>query len=66
MLNISEAAERLRLSKSTLYHLTSDRGIPFYKIGQRVLFDAAELESWIQAHRVAPIAGGAIEGARHV
>jgi len=61
-LTATEAAERLRLSVSTLYHMTSARKIPFYKIGQRTIFSEAELEDWIQKRRVAPIAEQANKG----
>ncbi len=57
LLTVAEAAERLRLSVSTLYHLTSAREIPFIKIGQRVLFEERELAEWVAAHRVDPLAG---------
>ena len=62
MLTVPEAAERLRLSTSTVYHLVSGRGIPFYKVGQKVLFAEPELEEWLAARQVRPIAARANEG----
>jgi len=61
MLTLPEAAERLRLSRSTIYHLTSGRAIPHFKIGQRLLFDEEELEAWLERHRVTPLANAAIQ-----
>ena len=60
LLKPQEAAARLRLSLSTVYHLVGARKIPFFKIGQKVLFDAEELAAWLAARRVAPIAYSAI------
>ena len=59
LLNVREAAERLRLSVGTLYRLTSQKRITFYKVGQRVLFDPADLETWVQARRVDQTEGAA-------
>ncbi len=61
-LKIAEAAELLRVSTSTLYHMVSAKEIPHYKVGARVLFDEAELEAWIQARKVPSIAVTAVEG----
>lgn len=48
-LSVSEAAEFLKISKSTLYGKVSDRLIPFMKKGQRLYFDRQELIAWLQA-----------------
>lgn len=47
LLNLSEAAEFLRVSKSSLYRLTSTKRIPHYNIGSRILLDEAKLIEWI-------------------
>jgi excisionase family DNA binding protein len=52
LLNMDEVCERLSISKSTLYRLTSERRIPFYKIGGRVLFSEEILQEWIEKRRV--------------
>ena len=54
LLSISEAAETLGISVSTLYRLTSRRRIPFCKIGSRIVFQPAQLEAWIREHSVQP------------
>lgn len=46
LLNIKEAAEFLRLAKSSLYGLVYQRRIPFRKHGSRLVFAQAELEAW--------------------
>jgi excisionase family DNA binding protein len=52
LLNIDEASERLSISKPALYRFTSQRRIPFYKIGKRVLFTEEKLQEWIDQHYV--------------
>ena len=54
LLTIDEASAKTRLSVSTIYKATCARSIPCVKLGARVLFDDAELDAWIAAHRVAP------------
>jgi excisionase family DNA binding protein len=46
LLNLSEAAEFLRVARKTLYGLVSQRRIPFRKAGRRLLFLEAELLEW--------------------
>jgi excisionase family DNA binding protein len=47
-LSLSEAAQFLGISESSLYKLTSSRSIPFYKPnGKLVVFSRKDLESWL-------------------
>ncbi len=48
---VEEAATYLCLSKSRLYHLTSQRALPFFKRGQATLFRKEELDKWLQSKR---------------
>lgn len=50
-LTIEEAADYLNLSKSRLYRLTSERGIPFIKRGRGILFSKADLDNWLLTKR---------------
>lgn len=50
--DINEAALFLGLSKSRVYHLTSQREIPHYKQGKSVYFKKTELEDWMTAQRI--------------
>ena len=54
-LSISQAAQLMGLSTSTVYKKTSARSIPFFKLGGKVLFDAEILDRWIRTHAVEPI-----------
>jgi len=48
MLKIEEVSERLGYSRSTIYYKTSRNEIPYYKVGNRLFFDAEEIEHWIK------------------
>ena len=51
-LTLEEAAELLRICKSTLYKKTSLREIPFYKPGGKlILFLRADLERFLETNR---------------
>ncbi|KAB2915150.1 MAG: helix-turn-helix domain-containing protein [Bacteroidetes bacterium] len=50
-LTVEEAMDYLNLSKSRLYRLTSQRGIPFIKRGQGILFNKPDLDKWLQSKR---------------
>lgn len=53
-LAMQEAADYMSISKSHLYKLTERRAIPFYRIGRRILFEAADLEEYLMSCRVEP------------
>jgi excisionase family DNA binding protein len=46
-LNIQETSKYLGIPKNTLYQYTSQRKIPFVKVGKQLIFDAEELSKWI-------------------
>jgi len=54
LLTIEEAVVFLQISKPTLYRLTSQKKIPFYKIGGNVRFSEAHLLAWLEKHAVMP------------
>ena len=55
MLTIKEVSEITRLSVATLYCYISQKRIPHFKFGSRVLFKKDELEVWISARSVKPL-----------
>lgn len=55
LLNLDEAAEFLKCSKSFLYKSTCAKKIPYIKLGSRVLFEEPRLVEWLSARRVEPI-----------
>ena len=52
ILNIQQAAEFLKLKKTTLYEKTSRKQIPHFKKGNKLYFNLAELQDWIKAGKV--------------
>jgi len=58
VLNLAEVSTMLGMCKLSLYKLTSQRGIPFFKIGSRLLFDEQKLRAWMETHAVEPLAAG--------
>lgn len=49
-LNVSELQEYLpsHPKKQTIYSWTSTRKIPFHKKGRSIMFDKAEIDTWLQ------------------
>lgn len=52
ILDITQAADYLHLSKSTLYGLTARRGLPHFKRGKRLYFKKGELNEWMTQNKV--------------
>lgn len=44
--SVAEAAEAMSISRPTMQNLINTAGFPAYKIGQRILIDAAGLREW--------------------
>ncbi len=57
LLTVEEAVAFLQVSKPTMYRLTSQKKIPFYKIGGSVRFSEAHLIAWLDRHGVVPMEG---------
>lgn len=54
LLTIDEAVEYLRVSKPLIYKLTSQKQIPYIKIGARIVFDLERLNNWLVSNAVEP------------
>lgn len=52
MMNTTELAEYLSMSKTSIYKLTMKREIPFSKPGKKILFMKKEIDEWILKHRI--------------
>jgi excisionase family DNA binding protein len=55
LLNIQEAAALLNLAVATIYEKTSERSIPYYKHGKKIMFKKSELLAWVESRRVKTI-----------
>lgn len=54
LMTAAEAAQLLRVPRSTVYELARNRRIPFLKVGRRTLFVRQSLLDWIAARTVQP------------
>lgn len=54
LMTAAEAAQLLRVPRSTVYELARNRRIPFLKVGRRTLFIRQSLLEWIAAQTVQP------------
>lgn len=52
LVNVSEAAQFLAVSPSTLYGWVWQRRISFIKVGRAVRFDMADLERFVAENRI--------------
>lgn len=50
-LDTDQAADLIKLKKTTLYNLINQNKIPFHKSGKRVLFKRTELIAWVNEIR---------------
>ncbi len=48
VLNTSEVANYLRVSKSTIQKLVKNNKIPFFRVAYRLYFNKASLDEWIK------------------
>ncbi|MDP9441599.1 MAG: helix-turn-helix domain-containing protein [Actinomycetota bacterium] len=54
LLNVDQAADRLRTSPRFIRRLVAERRIAFTKLGKHVRIDTADLDAFVAAGRVAP------------
>ncbi len=52
LVHIKDAARMLGLAVSTLYGWVRDRRIPCVRLGDRLLFDPADLQAFVESQRV--------------
>ena len=53
VLTVEEASRFMDIARSSLYKMTSDRSIPFYRPnGKMIYFEKADLMAWIRQNRV--------------
>ena len=55
LMTVDEAAAYLGLSVHTLYSWTSQRKVPFIKLGNRVRFDRCQIDVWLEGLAKEPI-----------
>ena len=53
VLTVEEASRFMDIARSSLYKMTSDRSIPFYRPnGKMIYFEKANILAWIRQNRV--------------
>ena len=53
VLTLQEAAQYMGIARSSLYKMTSNQTIPFYRPnGKLIFFDKADILTWIRQYRV--------------
>jgi len=52
-MTVEQAADYLLMGKSTVYKLVREARIPAHKAGREWRFDAAELDEWLKAGKLA-------------
>lgn len=53
VLTVEEAAKFMGMARSSLYKMTSDQSIPFYRPnGKMIFFEKSDILSWIRKNRV--------------
>ena len=56
VLSVEEAARFMDIARSSLYKMTSDKSIPFYRPnGKMIYFEKADILEWIRKNRVMPV-----------
>ena len=59
VLTVEEASRFMDIARSSLYKMTSDRSIPFYRPnGKMIYFEKADIMAWIRQNRVTPVKSG--------
>lgn len=56
-LTLIEAAEYLKMGKSTMYKLAQEGKLPTHKVGRQWRFDARELDKWLKSGKLAYLEG---------
>ncbi len=57
-LTVEEAAKELRISVSSIHHLTAQRKIGFVRLGRRIYLSHKDIETYIESRRVLPAKAG--------
>ena len=56
VLSVEEAARFMDIARSSLYKVTSDKSIPFYRPnGKMIYFEKADILKWIRKNRIMPV-----------
>ena len=54
IVNVKELSKLISIPESTIYKYTANCQIPFIKMGNRIRFEMADIEKWLEEHKVLP------------
>lgn len=54
LLTADDAAELLRVPRSSVYELARSRRLPHVRVGRRILLVRSDLAEWVAANRIMP------------
>lgn len=54
LIDITTAAQHLGVTPRHIRRLVAERRIPYLKVGHYIRFDPAELQAWLDQHRIQP------------
>lgn len=66
LINIQEAATLLNLATNTMHEKTSEKLIPHYKQGKKIIFKKSELIAWVESRKVKTIHDIRKEASNHI
>lgn len=67
VLTLEEAAKFMGIARSSLYKMTHEQAIPFYKPnGKMIFFEKTDLLAWVRQNRVSSQQEISEEAARHM
>ena len=52
LIDVEQAAERLRTTPRFVRRLVYERKVPFFRVGRYIRFDPADLDAWLSECRV--------------
>ena len=57
-MDVKELAAYLKISVDGVYAMVHERKIPYFKVGRRLRFDLAEINSWLEQSKHEPLQKG--------
>ncbi|GAA0472747.1 helix-turn-helix domain-containing protein [Alkalibacillus silvisoli] len=51
LLTVKELESKLKMSRSTIYRLRKNEGMPYYEIGGKILFDLEDVTKWLKENK---------------
>lgn len=56
VINLKELTKYIGLSKSTIYKMTMNKEIPYYKVSKFLFFRSEEIRAWVLRNQIVSLA----------